>query len=176
MKTDDNHEQKRTILGKKLYLALVVVAVLVVAIFLVRTEQTKAPAVPKVAGCNGTVALNEYALEEATTTATQLKGLGGRDNLPQKCGMLFNFDQVEQHGIWMKDMKFNLDIIWLDQSKRIVSIRENAPYNSYPEVYQPQAASKYVIELNAGQARAGAFRIGQVLTFEPGVPAKVNKH
>lgn len=139
-------------------------------------ERSESSVVPKIAGCNATVRLNEFGLEEANDLETQQKGLGGRESLPQKCGMLFSFDEATPHGIWMKDMKFNLDIMWLDQNKRIISIRENAPYNSYPEVYTPQSNAKYVIELNAGQSRAGAFRVGQVLNFESQPAAKVNKH
>ncbi len=156
--------------------SFVVAVLLCGAAYMAYRTKVQKNSVPKVAGCNGTVGLNEYSLEEAVDLTTQQKGLGGRESLPQKCGMLFSFDEASQHSIWMKDMKFNLDIMWLDQNKRIVSIRENAPYNSYPEVYTPQAASKYVIELNAGQSRAGAFRVGQVLSFEAQQPVKANKH
>ena len=47
-------------------------------------------------------------------------GLMFRPSLPSDRGMLFVFDQPDFHGIWMKNCKFPIDIVWLDERRRVV--------------------------------------------------------
>lgn len=53
-------------------------------------------------------------------------------------------------GFWMKDMKFPIDMLWLDNQYRVVSSEENVSPDTYPKVFFPSAPSRYVIELSAG--------------------------
>jgi uncharacterized membrane protein (UPF0127 family) len=79
--------------------------------------------------------------------------------------MLFVFDRPERYCFWMKDMKFHLDILWLDNSKRIVSIERNMSPRSYPETACPQEAARYVFEVNAGLSRQAGVDVGDRLAF-----------
>lgn len=65
----------------------------------------------------------------------------------------------------MKDMKFAIDIIWLDSNKNIIKIQKNAQPNSYPVQFCPTNTAKYVIELNAGQSDNYNLSVGQKLRF-----------
>jgi len=94
----------------------------------------------------------ELTLEIADTPEKRELGLSGRKNLPEKTGMLFVFPMPSQPGFWMKDMKFALDFIWLDQNLKVAEIIENISPETYPEVYIPQEPIQYMLELTAGDA------------------------
>src|SRR6187549_3320316 len=84
-------------------------------------------------------------------------GLMFRPSLPLDHGMLFLFERPDFHGIWMRNCKFPIDILWLDESHKVVHLAEKVPpcttkEASDCEVYQPIARANYVVELNAGQA------------------------
>lgn len=103
----------------------------------------------------------EYRLENVTSSAAQTQGLSGRSGLAENSGMLFSYDNVEKRCMWMKDMKFNIDIIWLDGNNRISSIVQDLSPSTYPQSYCADA--KYVIELTAGEADKHNLRVGQVI-------------
>ena len=49
-------------------------------------------------------------------------GLMFRPSLAPDRGMLFVFDALDFHGIWMKNCKFPIDIVWLDDQKKVVYV------------------------------------------------------
>src|SRR5216683_4936930 len=65
-----------------------------------------------------------FSVEVATTSAQQQLGLSGRGGLAQDQGMLFIFKTADRYPFWMKDMKFPLDIIFINNNK-IVQIFQN---------------------------------------------------
>ena len=95
-------------------------------------------------------------------------GLMFRSALPADQGMLFLFEQSDFHGIWMKNCKFPIDILWLDDRKTIVHLEESVPACKADPcpVYQPLRKASYVVELNAGQARREKAVVGKSLEFE----------
>ena len=106
-----------------------------------------------------------YQLEVADDPTERTQGLSGRTELAPNSGMLFVFDEPAQHGIWMKDMNFAIDIIWLDESKEIIEIVDEASPASYPETFYPDRPAKYVIELPAGVAQSHDLDLGDSLEF-----------
>ena len=62
------------------------------------------------------VTVNNFNLiaDLATSDVQQTKGLAVKDHLQEKEGMLFVFQKPAQYHFWMKDMKFPIDIIWMD--------------------------------------------------------------
>ena len=88
----------------------------------------------------------------ATTTAAMEKGLGRRDSLPADEGMLFVFPKPDRYGFWMKDMRFPIDIIWLDAQGHVITVAGSVATSSYPGVFYPSAPATYVLETNAGFA------------------------
>ena len=97
------------------------------------------------------------------------KGLMYRDGLPSKTGMFFLFtDPPHRRGMWMNNMRFPLDIVWLDGALKIVSIRKDvqpcisaAECPSISSIYKAQHA----IELTAGDADALGLSPGDTLRF-----------
>jgi len=94
-------------------------------------------------------------------------GLMFRPSLPLDHGMLFLFDRLDKHGIWMKNCKFPIDILWLDEERRVVHLEEAVPpCTSEPcPVYAPLRVAAYVVEINAKQARREKALVGSVLQF-----------
>jgi len=96
-------------------------------------------------------------------------GLMFRPSLSLDRGMIFVFETADFHGIWMKNCKFPIDIVWLDEAKRVVHLAEAVPpCKADPcPVYEPLQRAAYVVEMNAGQARREKAVIGASLSFEP---------
>jgi uncharacterized protein len=94
-------------------------------------------------------------------------GLMFRPSLPLDHGMLFIFEQPDFHGIWMKNCKFPIDILWLDEQGKVVHVAEKVPpCKAEPcAVYQPLQRAAYVVELNAGQARKERAAVGSRIEF-----------
>ncbi len=94
-------------------------------------------------------------------------GLMFRPSLAPDRGMLFLFEQPEFHGIWMKNCKFPIDILWLDEDRTVVHVADSVPpCKADPcPVYQPLRRASYVVELNAGQARREKAVVGSSVLF-----------
>jgi uncharacterized protein len=99
-------------------------------------------------------------------------GLMFRPSLPLDRGLLFIFAAPDFHGIWMKNCKFPIDIVWLDEERRVVHIQEGAPpCKAEPcAVYEPLRRASYVIEINAGQARKEKLVVGSAVDFKLPAP------
>ncbi|MEM4398145.1 MAG: DUF192 domain-containing protein [Candidatus Woesearchaeota archaeon] len=97
-------------------------------------------------------------------------GLMFRENLPENEGMLFIFEENVNYAFWMKNMKFNIDIIFIDENKKIVSITKNAfPCNKPDkecELYYSNQSYKYVIEVIANFTEKYNIKEGQKVYFE----------
>jgi uncharacterized membrane protein (UPF0127 family) len=95
-------------------------------------------------------------------------GLMFRPSLPPDHGMLFVFEQPDFHGIWMKNCKFPIDILWLDAHGKVVHVAERVPpCKAEPcPIYQPLQRGAYVVELNAGQARKEKAVVGSHVEFK----------
>lgn len=97
--------------------------------------------------------------EYATTPAQWTAGLSGRGHMPQNTAMLFIFNGADRECIWMKDMKFNLDILWLDSEQKIIRLQDNVSPRTYPKSFCADR-TKYVMELNAGMAERLGLQVG----------------
>ena len=95
-------------------------------------------------------------------------GLMFRPSLPADHGMLFIFEQPDFHTIWMKNCKFPIDIVWLDEERRVVDVAPSVPpCKADPcAVYQPMRRASYVVEMNAGEAAREKIVLGAALEFK----------
>lgn len=93
----------------------------------------------------------------ADTTAKRMIGLMFRKSVSKDTCMLFIFPNEARHGIWMYNMFFPIDVLWLDRELKIVDIGNALqPCKSIfdCETYHPSKSAKYVIELNSGSIKA----------------------
>ena len=97
----------------------------------------------------------------------RMMGLMFRPSLPLDHGMLFLFDDMGKHTIWMKNCKFPIDILWLDENRRVVHLEEAVPpCKAEPcPVYAPLREAAYVVEINAKQARREKALVGSEIKF-----------
>ena len=93
------------------------------------------------------------------------KGLGGRDGLEDDEGMIFIFPEPGPYGFWMKDMHFAIDMIWIDNEKKVAGILSDISPDSYPDIFVPPRPIVYVLELTAGGAEKFGIATGTQLVF-----------
>ncbi len=112
-----------------------------------------------------TVKINNrtFNVEVMDTPEKQQQGLSGKESLPQNQGMLFVFDDKAYHYFWMKNMKFPIDIIFIEDDK-IVSIVKNAPpakpEEENPPLYKSGGPINRVLEINSGLTDKYKFKAG----------------
>ncbi len=102
----------------------------------------------------------------ADTFAKSMIGLMFREYLKQNECMLFIFNKPGRHSIWMKNMRFALDIMWFGKDKKIIEIIEGIPpcagFNC--KTYGKSRESMYFIEANSGFVKSNGIKKGmQVL-------------
>lgn len=93
-------------------------------------------------------------------------GLSDRPILAENSGLFFIFPYSDTHGIWMKEMNFPIDIIWLDENYQIVAVKENAAPDSYPEVFKPTTPALYVLEVPAGFVQKHKISVGAMAKWK----------
>lgn len=106
-----------------------------------------------------------FTLEVADTFALHERGLSYRQSLAPQTGMLFVFDDPGMHYFWMKDMNFPIDIIWLDQNKKVVHIEHSLSPSTYSDSFGPETPTQYVIEIPAGDTTKVGLKVGDVISF-----------
>lgn len=106
-----------------------------------------------------------FDAEVADTNELRQKGLSGRKSLDADKAMLFTFDAPDYYGFWMKNMKFPIDIIWLDAARKIIYMEKDVRPESYPEGFRPDKKASYVIEFSAGIADELGLRLGDTVVM-----------
>ncbi len=108
---------------------------------------------------------NTKYLAVADTTEKQNAGLSNIDDMSTKEGMLFIFNTDQRFPFWMKDVKFNLDMIFMDKEMKVNYIFRNAlPCgNDECSLYVSPYAYRYVIELKGGEVEKLGIKVGDVL-------------
>ncbi|MEM1366948.1 MAG: DUF192 domain-containing protein [Cyanobacteria bacterium P01_H01_bin.15] len=106
-------------------------------------------------------------LEVARTSTEQALGLMFRESLPADRGMLFPFYEERFTQFWMYNVKFPLDMVFLNSGK-IVALETNVPpCTAEPcPTYGPPVFVDTVLELNGGRAAELGLTRGQQLTIE----------
>ena len=105
------------------------------------------------------------AVELAENSSELQKGLSGRSALPEGEGMLLVFDEPDRYGIWMPDMHFPIDVVWIGADRRIVHITEGIVPESYPTIFQPDLPATSILELPAGTVARYGWRAGDEVTL-----------
>lgn len=110
-----------------------------------------------------------YRVWLADTEQARVQGLSGVGRLKANGGLLMDFKEDGNNGIWMKDMLIPLDIIWLDSNKKVIHVEQNvSPDLGTSKTFMPEAWSRYVLELSAGSAEKSAIKVGQTASFSIG--------
>jgi len=95
-------------------------------------------------------------------------GLSEMNSISQNQGMIFLFDKPEYYSFWMKNMKFPIDIIFINNDQ-IVTIRDNAKVimsEETPMIYSSTQPADKVLEIQAGLSKKYNFKIGDKVKYE----------
>ncbi len=95
------------------------------------------------------------------------RGLSGYEELEENEGMLFVFPVATKYSFWMKEMKFDLDMVWI-MDDRIVEITEGvvAPVgNESPVTVQPKVKVNRVLEVNSGWVEKNGVKVGDEVKY-----------
>ncbi len=101
-----------------------------------------------------------FTVEVAQTEEERKIGLMHRYELAADHGMLFDLGTSDDAvGMWMKNTYIPLDIIFLDDRGKVLSIAKNTTPLSRTIIPAPRGA-RYAVELNAGTANAISLTAG----------------
>jgi uncharacterized membrane protein (UPF0127 family) len=135
------------------------------------------------AGCSSSSITDELNLTQVTfpsgakinaetmrSAPELMRGLMFRESLAPGRGMLFIHPKEDNFHYWMYQTKIPLDMIWMDQDRRIVEMSLDTPpckSSSAMECpnYGGNFKSKYVLEVNGGIARKNGLKTGDTLDF-----------
>jgi len=106
----------------------------------------------------------KLTIEIADNEAETMQGLMYRRTMPDSCGMVFIFADSQPRSFWMKNTYLPLDILYLDDSKKIVTIQANRTPFSEEEIPSFEDA-KYVLEVNAGYCKRKGIEKGDVVNW-----------
>lgn len=100
----------------------------------------------------------------ADTPERREKGLSGIEQLEVGQGLLFKFDTPGQYAFWMKDMRFSIDMVFIDSNMNVVEVIPNISPDTYPQAFSSKKKEYlYVLELGSGEAAKLNLEEGQVL-------------
>ena len=99
-----------------------------------------------------------FNLEIAYRPEDQETGLMNRKSMADDHGMIFVFPAERNLTFWMKNTLIPLDIIYLDRTGQVVSVKHMKPLDesSVPS----DGPAMYAIELNAGAAARAGVKAG----------------
>ncbi len=101
----------------------------------------------------------------ADSLSERIKGLSDTPFLPDNVVKLFAFGVPGEHSIWMKDMQYSLDILWLAQDGVIVHIEEQVAPESFPESFASPIEAWFVVEAAAGFVEKNGIEKGDKVTL-----------
>lgn len=109
-----------------------------------------------------------FEVDIAKDAQSRAKGLMFVESMPSDKWMLFVFETSDTYNFWMKNTLIPLDMIWINEEKKITYIKHAAqpcPATAQTcEVYGPsdsKDAALYVLEINTGLAEKYGFKIGE---------------
>ncbi|WP_436927916.1 DUF192 domain-containing protein [Halosimplex amylolyticum] len=104
----------------------------------------------------------------ADTGDLRYTGLSDTEDLPEDRGMLFVYEEVDDHTYVMREMDFGIDIVYADDEGEITRIH-HAPAPGPDEDGEDQTypgRGQYVLEVNKGWTTERDVEEGDVLEFE----------
>jgi uncharacterized membrane protein (UPF0127 family) len=117
------------------------------------------------------VAGHKVTVEVAHTEPARARGLMHRRMLPEHRGMLFVFERVDRHAMWMMNTYVPLSVAFLDAQGIIINIADMAPHTT--GTHGATQPAKYALEVNQGWFRKRGIGPGaRVEGIEKAPPAR----
>jgi uncharacterized membrane protein (UPF0127 family) len=97
---------------------------------------------------------NKVTLKVAANDHTKAKGLMGSNEPGDSNGMIFVYDSPQVLDFWMKNVEYDLDILFFDENLKLVDHFTMDAYNGESEntlkIYKSKVPAMYAIELKSG--------------------------
>jgi uncharacterized membrane protein (UPF0127 family) len=117
------------------------------------------------------VAGHKVTVEVAHTEPARTRGLMHRRMLPEHRGMLFVFERVDRHAMWMMNTYVPLSVAFLDAQGIIINIADMTPHTT--NTHGAMQPAKYALEVNQGWFRKRGIGPGaRVEGIEKAPPAR----
>jgi hypothetical protein len=104
-------------------------------------------------------------VEIASDDHDRQRGLMYRRHMAEDAGMIFLFDERQNHTFWMHNTCIPLDMMFIDGDGTIVGIEENVPTMD-DSTFEVGCPSRYVLEVNAGWSRRHGVAAGQSVKLD----------
>jgi hypothetical protein len=104
-------------------------------------------------------------IEKADNDLERGFGLMFRRSMAENQGMLFLFDQPDIQNFWMKNTLIPLDILYVDEAQKIITIHENTKPLSEAQIPSGGPA-KYVVEVIGGFCKKHGVKVGDSIEWQ----------
>lgn len=105
-------------------------------------------------------------VKTADSETDLVAGLSVIPELNEGEAFLMQFNEPGSHQIWMKGVKYPIDVMWLDQDLKIIHIVPSMDPKSYPKTFGPGQDSTYVIETKAGFVKDNKIKVGNKVVLK----------
>lgn len=121
------------------------------------------------------IGTHRFLLEVAADPASRRRGLGGRSDIAAFGGMLFVFPEEQYLAFSMRDCVVPIDLLFLDESGRVLStaamlpeppqapVESEAAYDARLRAYVSSAPTRIVVELRGGVVSQLDIRAGDAV-------------
>ena len=117
-----------------------------------------------ISGESGNV-IQRIEIEKAENDEERARGMMFRKSMPDSQGMLFLFEESRPQSFWMKNTLIPLDIIYIDETKKITTIYANTIPESETSL-PSKGNAKYVLELRGGYCQDYGVKVGDNVEWE----------
>jgi len=104
-----------------------------------------------------------FDLVVAADPISRQVGFMNVEKIKQNEGMLFVFDKAEIQNFWMKNTYLSLDIIFLDEDFRVITIHKQTEPLNDKKLYSSFKPSRYAIEITGGMSDQINLSIGEII-------------
>ena len=108
-----------------------------------------------------TVGGEAFDVELAVTPEQRRQGLMFREQLGEREGMLFVFDEEQTVSFWMRDTPLPLSIAFIDARGVIVHVADMVPYSEAP--VPSRYPVRYALEVNKGALERAGIEVGDLV-------------
>ena len=99
--------------------------------------------------------------EVVYTPEARTRGLMLREKIGKNNGMLFVFDQLGYHSMWMKNTLIPLSVAFIDAKGKIINIAEMTPHSEV--THSAEGPARFALEMNSGWFKARNIAPGAVI-------------
>ncbi|MFT6346683.1 MAG: uncharacterized membrane protein (UPF0127 family) [Myxococcota bacterium] len=108
--------------------------------------------------------IHQFLVKIAKNSQEKQKGLMFVKNLPDNYGMIFEFEKEQMINMWMKNTKIPLDMIFIDDEKKIIHIQHSTVPESL-EIISSKFPALKILEINGGLAKKLSIKVSDEIVF-----------